>query len=177
MTPLFAMVVFLLLRLVTAAVPSGYPVCAAKCVDSTCPMEDLDCICTNVTSIGSCIGSNCSSTDASSAAPFIGFCCTFSHQIFIDLDLSGTPTFGSQTASVSSTGTTGATGIQTTTTGSAAAGAPSGVSGGSGSGTVAPSRSAASSSGSSVGGNGLFVGFLAVFVGITVGGLCRLEFG
>lgn len=95
---------------------------------------------------------------------------------FTDIDLSGTPTFGSQTASVSSTGTASATGIQTTHTGSAAVSASSGVPG-SGSGTVAPSASAASSSGSIVGGNGLFVGFLAVMVGMAVGGMCRLEFG
>ena len=69
--------IVLTVPLVRAQVPSGYPSCAVNCVNTTCPMEDLDCVCTNVTMIVGCIGPNCSAADASAAAPFLGFCCMF----------------------------------------------------------------------------------------------------
>jgi CFEM domain len=172
-TALFFQVVaiVLLLRLVTAAVPSGYPACAASCVDKSCPMQDLDCICTNVTSIGVCIGSNCSNPDATSAAPFIGFCCTVHfRRKCLTVDLSGTPTFGSQTATPSSTGPAAAS-ARTTQTGSVGSSGSRSVGSTSSTTNTIPSGSAA---GSIVGGNGFLVGLLAMMVGIALSsGTCR----
>lgn len=170
------MAIVLLLRLVTAAVPSGYPACAASCVDKSCPMQDLDCICTNVTSIGVCIGSNCSSPDATSAAPFIGFCCTVHfRRKCLTVDLSGTPTFGSQTATPSSTGPAAAS-ARTTETGSVGSSGSRSVDSTSTttSSTIPSGSAAASSAGSIVGRNGFLVGLLAMMVGIALSsGTCR----
>jgi len=70
--------VVLIAGLVAAQLPTGYPPCANDCVASICPGQDLDCVCTNVTTIVGCVGANCSTADANAAAPFLGFCCTSS---------------------------------------------------------------------------------------------------
>ena len=132
-SPLLTMLT-LLLFLTTAihaqsAVPSGYPACAASCVDKLCPgqYEDLDCICSNVTHIVSCVGSDCAYPAATSAAPFLGFCCTPPSPVpncaktwwsqkdvvfLLTVDLSGSPTFTPppSTAASSATATATATG-------------------------------------------------------------------
>jgi len=146
MNPFFAFfltAIVLRIRIVAAQLPTGFPPCPVKCFNATCPMQDLQCICTNVTTIGRCVGTNCSSADLAVASPFLGFCY-----------LSTVPNFAPQTAS-------------TAASTAAVSGSNSGASN-SESAHITPSSSTGGLAAHAVG-NGLLAGILAVAVAIGLG--------